>query len=190
MSKFFKALEQAKRDRSLGTEAPAEPVRLTEAPAEPERPVELTAAELPRPRPVAPQESSAVLEILLVDDEPSIVDGLRDRGRAPSHAPESKDRRDRDAELDRADQVECDGCRGNVVAADRDEKQAGDILPVVITVFKDKSFTFVTKSPPAAILLKKAANIAAGSWWTSTNSIPTLSTAPTIAMLLPPPGMP
>ena len=43
------------------------------------------------------------------------------------------------------------------------QKQAGDILPVVITVFKDKSFTFVTKSPPAAVLLKKAANIAAGS---------------------------
>src|SRR3981189_3742774 len=42
-------------------------------------------------------------------------------------------------------------------------KQAGDILPVVITVFKDKSFTFITKSPPAAILLKKAANIASGS---------------------------
>ena len=43
------------------------------------------------------------------------------------------------------------------------QKQAGDILPVVITVFKDKSFTFITKTPPAAILLKKAANIAAGS---------------------------
>ena len=43
------------------------------------------------------------------------------------------------------------------------QKQAGDILPVVITVFKDKSFTFITKSPPASILLKKAANIAAGS---------------------------
>jgi len=43
------------------------------------------------------------------------------------------------------------------------QKQAGDILPVVITVFKDKSFTFITKSPPAAILLKKAAGIAAGS---------------------------
>src|ERR1700754_3460492 len=43
------------------------------------------------------------------------------------------------------------------------QKRAGDILPVVITVFKDKSFTFITKSPPAAILLKKAANIAAGS---------------------------
>ncbi len=43
------------------------------------------------------------------------------------------------------------------------QKQAGDILPVVITVYKDKSFTFITKSPPASILLKKAANIASGS---------------------------
>ena len=43
------------------------------------------------------------------------------------------------------------------------QKQAGDILPVEITVYKDKSFTFITKSPPAAVLLKKAANIAAGS---------------------------
>src|SRR5436309_3061233 len=43
------------------------------------------------------------------------------------------------------------------------QKQAGDILPVVITVFKDKSSTFITKSPPAAVPLKKAANIAAGS---------------------------
>jgi large subunit ribosomal protein L11 len=43
------------------------------------------------------------------------------------------------------------------------QKQAGDILPVVITVYKDKSFTFITKSPPSSILLKKAANIASGS---------------------------
>jgi len=43
------------------------------------------------------------------------------------------------------------------------QKQAGDILPVVITVYKDKTFTFITKSPPAAVLLKKAANIASGS---------------------------
>ena len=35
------------------------------------------------------------------------------------------------------------------------QKQAGDILPVVITVFKDKSFTFITKSPPAAILIEE-----------------------------------
>lgn len=43
------------------------------------------------------------------------------------------------------------------------QKDSGNILPVVITVYKDKSFTFITKSPPAAVLLKKAANIAAGS---------------------------
>src|SRR6476469_1206784 len=43
------------------------------------------------------------------------------------------------------------------------QKQAGDILPVVLTVYTAKSFTFITKSPPAAILLTKAANIAAGS---------------------------
>jgi large subunit ribosomal protein L11 len=43
------------------------------------------------------------------------------------------------------------------------QKQAGDILPVVITVYKDKSFTFITKSPPASVLIKKVAGIAAGS---------------------------
>ncbi|HJO53336.1 MAG TPA: 50S ribosomal protein L11 [Verrucomicrobiota bacterium] len=41
--------------------------------------------------------------------------------------------------------------------------QAGLIIPVVITVYQDKSFSFVTKSPPAAVLLKKAAGIASGS---------------------------
>src|SRR5690606_30438410 len=43
------------------------------------------------------------------------------------------------------------------------QKQAGDKLPVVISVYKDKSFTFITKAPPASSLLKKAANIASGS---------------------------
>jgi len=43
------------------------------------------------------------------------------------------------------------------------KEQAGLILPVVITVYADKSFTFILKSPPAAVLLKKAANIAKGS---------------------------
>jgi large subunit ribosomal protein L11 len=43
------------------------------------------------------------------------------------------------------------------------KEQAGMIIPVVITVYQDKSFTFITKSPPASILLKKAAGIAAGS---------------------------
>src|SRR5271166_6805401 len=41
--------------------------------------------------------------------------------------------------------------------------QAGMVIPVVITVYQDKSFTFITKSPPASILLKKAAGITAGS---------------------------
>ena len=41
--------------------------------------------------------------------------------------------------------------------------QAGMIIPVVITVYQDKSFTFITKSPPASVLLKKAAGVASGS---------------------------
>jgi large subunit ribosomal protein L11 len=41
--------------------------------------------------------------------------------------------------------------------------QNGMIIPVVITVFSDKSFTFICKSPPASVLLKKAAGIASGS---------------------------
>ncbi len=41
--------------------------------------------------------------------------------------------------------------------------QEGLIIPVVITVYQDRSFTFVTKTPPAAVLLKRAANIAKGS---------------------------
>lgn len=43
------------------------------------------------------------------------------------------------------------------------QKSAGDILPVVITVYKDKSFSFITKQPPVSLLLKKAAGIASGS---------------------------
>lgn len=43
------------------------------------------------------------------------------------------------------------------------QSQSGDVLPVVITVYKDKSFSFVTKQPPAGNLLKKAAGIASGS---------------------------
>jgi len=40
---------------------------------------------------------------------------------------------------------------------------AGDLLPTIITVYKDASFDFVTKQPPAAVLLKKAAGLASGS---------------------------
>ena len=43
------------------------------------------------------------------------------------------------------------------------KEQAGMIIPVVISVYQDKSFTFITKSPPASDLLKKAAGITAGS---------------------------
>ena len=43
------------------------------------------------------------------------------------------------------------------------KEQAGLVIPVIITVYQDKSFTFITKSPPASILLKKAAGIASGS---------------------------
>jgi large subunit ribosomal protein L11 len=43
------------------------------------------------------------------------------------------------------------------------KEQAGLVIPVVITVYQDKSFTFITKSPPASILLKKAAGVASGS---------------------------
>ena len=42
---------------------------------------------------------------------------------------------------------------------DRTAKQAGLIIPVEITVFEDRSFTFICKTPPAAVLLKKAAGL-------------------------------
>jgi large subunit ribosomal protein L11 len=45
----------------------------------------------------------------------------------------------------------------------RTQHQTGLVIPVVITVYNDRSFTFVTKTPPAAILLKRAASLAKGS---------------------------
>jgi large subunit ribosomal protein L11 len=48
-------------------------------------------------------------------------------------------------------------------ARTQNKEMAGLIIPVVITVFADRSFTFVTKTPPAAILLKKAAGLQKGS---------------------------
>ena len=45
----------------------------------------------------------------------------------------------------------------------RTQKEEGMIIPVVITVFSDKSFTFITKTPPASVLLKKAAKVEKGS---------------------------
>ncbi|MBI5685731.1 MAG: 50S ribosomal protein L11 [Verrucomicrobia bacterium] len=51
------------------------------------------------------------------------------------------------------------------------KNQAGLVIPVVITVYQDKSFTFITKSPPAAVLLKKAAGIATASGVPNRNKV-------------------
>jgi len=53
----------------------------------------------------------------------------------------------------------------------RTQKDKGMIIPVVITVFSDKSFTFITKTPPAAILLLKAAKIEKGSPQSNRNKV-------------------
>lgn len=57
----------------------------------------------------------------------------------------------------------------------RTQKQAGDILPTIITVYNDKSFTFITKTPPASQLLMKAANVKKGSQTPSKESCGTVS---------------
>lgn len=57
------------------------------------------------------------------------------------------------------------------------QDKGGMILPVVITVFSDRTFTFVTKSPPAAVLLKKAAKIAKGSGVPNKDKVGKVSTA-------------
>lgn len=46
---------------------------------------------------------------------------------------------------------------------ERTSKEVGLIIPVVITIYQDRSFSFITKTPPAAVLLKKAANLKSGS---------------------------
>lgn len=51
------------------------------------------------------------------------------------------------------------------------KNQAGLVIPVIITVYQDKSFTFITKSPPAAVLLKKAAGIATASGVPNRNKV-------------------
>jgi large subunit ribosomal protein L11 len=55
--------------------------------------------------------------------------------------------------------------------------QEGMIIPVVITVFADRSITFITKTPPAAVLLKKAAQIAKGSAVPNRNKVAVLARA-------------
>ncbi len=58
---------------------------------------------------------------------------------------------------------------------DRTSSQAGSIIPVEITVFVDRSFTFITKTPPATDLLKKALGVEKGSGSTGHEEIGTLS---------------
>ncbi|HET6271898.1 MAG TPA: 50S ribosomal protein L11 [Bacteroidota bacterium] len=53
----------------------------------------------------------------------------------------------------------------------RTQAQMGLVIPVVITVFSDKSFTFITKTPPAAILLAKAAKVEKGSAESNRNKV-------------------
>ncbi|MSS62824.1 50S ribosomal protein L11 [Velocimicrobium porci] len=56
----------------------------------------------------------------------------------------------------------------------RTANQDGMIIPVVITVYADRSFSFVTKTPPAAVLLKKACNIQSGSGVPNKNKVATI----------------
>ena len=57
----------------------------------------------------------------------------------------------------------------------RTQGQPGLIIPVVITVYSDRSFTFITKTPPAAVLLKRAAGIAKGSGEPNRNKVATVT---------------
>jgi len=53
--------------------------------------------------------------------------------------------------------------------------QEGLIIPVVVTIFEDRSFLFITKTPPASVLLKRAANIAKGSGEPNKNKVGTVT---------------
>lgn len=57
------------------------------------------------------------------------------------------------------------------------QDKAGLVIPVVITVYNDRSFSFITKSPPAAVLLKKAASIAKGSGVPNRDKVGTVTRA-------------
>ncbi|HIW94686.1 MAG TPA: 50S ribosomal protein L11 [Candidatus Flavonifractor merdipullorum] len=58
---------------------------------------------------------------------------------------------------------------------ERTKNEAGMIIPVIITVYADRSFTFVTKTPPAAVLIKKACNIESGSGVPNKTKVDTIS---------------
>ena len=59
----------------------------------------------------------------------------------------------------------------------RTANQEGMIIPVVITVYADRSFSFITKTPPAAVLLKKACNLQSGSGAPNKNKVAKISRA-------------
>jgi large subunit ribosomal protein L11 len=58
---------------------------------------------------------------------------------------------------------------------DATRSQTGTVVPVELTIYKDKSFSFILKTPPASVLLKKAANIAKGSGTTGKESVGTVT---------------
>ena len=60
---------------------------------------------------------------------------------------------------------------------DRTKNDVGMIIPVVITVYDDRSFTFITKTPPAAVLIKKACGIETASGVPNKNKVATISKA-------------
>ena len=65
-------------------------------------------------------------------------------------------------------------CKAYIAAT---ESQRGNIVPVEITVYEDRSFTFITKTPPASQLIKKAAGVAKGSGVPHTNKVGSLTDA-------------
>ena len=60
---------------------------------------------------------------------------------------------------------------------ERTQSQVGYIIPVVITIYQDKSFTFITKTPPAAVLLKKAVKVESGSAVPNKTKVATITNA-------------
>ncbi|MCL1950873.1 MAG: 50S ribosomal protein L11 [Turicibacter sp.] len=60
---------------------------------------------------------------------------------------------------------------------ERTREQMGSIIPVVITVYEDRSFTFITKTPPASDLLKKAAGLKSGSASAKKEKVATITSA-------------
>ena len=64
------------------------------------------------------------------------------------------------------------------------QDKAGLVIPVVITVYQDKSFTFITKSPPAATLLKRAAGLAKGSGVPNREKVGTVTRAQILEIVI------